>query len=351
MVLVFAAVTNVAAADFIQWGPTVPLETKHRASWARLSRLRNGDWLAAYAVFGNPSGTVIHVKRSGDRMRSWTYVTQVAEPGRQLDNANLLQLANGDVLLAVRSLVPKKSYRVQVYRSTDDGRSFRFLSVIEANETPNGSEGVGVWEPFLLQLPDNRVAAFYANEKHSTAEPAYSQVISERISADGGATWGEEILAVAEPGQARPGEPNVLRLPDNRYMLFYEVCGTEPCAGRFSVSADGVNWPGTIGAPIPHVYQNPQGLSLGDGTLVVTSNSAEVIFSRDSGMTWEPIRPAFSSSRWGALYQTGAREVALVTGTVGTERMPGQLLIRIGEIARARPVRRPKRSEGNKVKC
>jgi len=39
-------------------------------------------------------------------MRSWTYVTQIAEPGRQLDNANLLQLASGDILLAMRSLVP-----------------------------------------------------------------------------------------------------------------------------------------------------------------------------------------------------------------------------------------------------
>ena len=142
-------------------------------------RLTSGEWLAAYAVFGDPAGSVIRLKRSADTMRSWTFVAEIAEPGRQLDNAFLVQLSNGDVLLAMRSLVPKRSYRVQVYRSRDGGRSFRFLSVIDANERPGGSESVGVWEPFLFELPDRRVAAVYANEKFSLARPSFSQVVED----------------------------------------------------------------------------------------------------------------------------------------------------------------------------
>jgi hypothetical protein len=330
------AAPATAAEGPIAWGATVTLEGERRASWARMVDLDDGEWLAAYAVFGDPEGSVIHVKRSVDRMRSWTFVTRLAEAGRQLDNAFLVRLADGDVLLAMRSLVAKRSYRVQVYRSRDRGRNFRFLSVVDANERPGGSESVGVWEPFLYQLPDKRVVALYANEKYSLARPAFSQVISQRISRDGGRTWGRDTHAVAERGggRARPGEPNVVRLRDGGYAMFYEVCGSEDCTGHFSTSRDGVRWSPLSGATIPGVYQNPQGLSLPDGTLVVTSNSAGVVVSRDLGATWQENEPAFDSSAWGALYQTGPDEVALVTGTgEGSNR---RLMIRFGAVRAAR---------------
>jgi hypothetical protein len=315
----------------IIWGATVTLESERPASWARMVNLEGDEWLAAYAVFGDPGGSVIHVKRSVDRMRSWSYVTRIAEPGRQLDNAFLVRLANGDILLGMRSVVAKRSYRVQVYRSRDGGRSFRFLSIVDANERAGGSESVGVWEPFLYQLPDSRIVAVYANEKHSLARPAFSQVISQRISRDGGRSWGRERIAVAERGggRARPGEPNVVRLPSGRYVMFYEVCGTENCTGHFSTSRNGVDWSAISSATIPGVYQNPQGVSLSDGTIAVTSNSARVTVSRDEGATWRESEPAFETSAWGALYQIGPQEVALVTGT--GER-PTRLLIRFGTL-------------------
>lgn len=332
-IAVLLAPRSVAAADSIVWGETATLEGEHAASWARMVRLANGEWLAAYAVFGDPGGSVIHVKRSVDNMRSWTPVTRIAEPGRQLDNAFLVRLANGDVLLAMRSLVAKRSYRVQVYRSRDGGKSFRFLSVIDANERPRGSESVGVWEPFVHQLSDGRVVALYANEKRSVARPSFSQVVSQRVSRDGGRTWGRETSVVAEPGggKARPGEPNVVRVKDGAYVMFYEVCGSEDCTGHLSTSRDGTTWSPMGHATIPGVHQNPQGLALPDGTLVVTSNSAGVVVSRDFGATWRPNAPAFDSSAWGALYQTGPDEVALVTGT--GER-PRRLVIRFGTIGR-----------------
>lgn len=317
------------ASDLIKWKSTVALESVDKASWARMVRLKNGDWLAGYAVFGNKNGSFIRIKRSQDNMRSWKQVVNVGEPGRQLDNANLLQLNNDDVLLAVRSLVAKQSYRVQVYRSTDNGDSFSLLSIIDSNEKPNGAENVGVWEPFLYQLTDGKVVALYANEKHSIENPSFSQVISQRVSADNGATWGAESFAVAVKGKARPGEPNIARLSNKRYALFYEVCGTENCAGHYSISPDGITWTGASGATIPDVFQNPQALSLADGLLIVTSNTAKVSVSRDYGATWAIDNAAFDASSWGAIYQTGATEIALVTGTAS-----GSLLIRFGELKR-----------------
>lgn len=319
------------AKDLIVWGETSALETQQRASWARLARLKTGDWLAAYAVFGDSTDSRIRVKRSSDNMRSWTFLTEFGESGRQLDNANLVQLSNGDVLLAVRSLVDKKSYRVQIYKSVDNGRDFKFLSVIDANETANGADNVGVWEPFLLELSPNKVAAFYANEKHSKAVPAFSQIISEKISIDGGATWGAEIRAVAEKGKSRPGEPNVVKLPNGNYVLFYEVCGSENCVGHLSVSKNGIDWSGKIGASVPDVFQNPQGIALDDKTFVVTSNNAKVIFSRDAGKSWRENSQAFDFSSWGAFYQTKPNEIALITGTKKIESERNQLMIRFGK--------------------
>ena len=58
-----------AATGPITWGATVTLEGERPASWARMVRLTSGEWLAAYAVFGDPAGSVIRLKRSADAMR------------------------------------------------------------------------------------------------------------------------------------------------------------------------------------------------------------------------------------------------------------------------------------------
>ena len=190
-------------------------------------------------------------------MRTWTWIAEVREDGRNLDNANLYERPDGVVLPAMRSVIKAHSWRINVYQSSDAGNSCQFLSTVDRNE--NGNRG-GLWEPSLLGLPDGRLACFYANETHSAENPAYSQLISERISDDGGLTWGAEIFAVAEPGAARPGEPNVERTRDG-FLLFYEVCGSQNCIGHTSWSPDGVSWPGNIGPAIPNTCQVAQGLA------------------------------------------------------------------------------------------
>ena len=330
-ILIFLCVNHAKSADLIAWGETVVLE-ENPSSWARLVKLENGDWLAAYAVFGDPIGTKIRIKKSADNMRSWSYLTEFSEEGRKIDNANLVRISNGDVLLAARSLIDKKSYRVQVYKSSDGGKNFNFLSIIDANENPESAENVGVWEPFLIELSPEKLAAFYASEKYSKSDPSFSQIISEKISTDGGKTWEAESRAVAEAGKSRPGEPNLVKLPNGKYVLFYEVCGSEDCAGHFSVSDDGENWSKKIGAKIRDVFQNPQGIALDDKTWLVTSNNAKVIYTKNAGKTWKKNNPAFKFSSWGAFYQTGETEIALVTGTKNEKSGRSKLLIRFGKI-------------------
>lgn len=329
LILFCAPLLTTLTAQVIVWSPApVALETEG-SSWTRMVQLHESSWLAAYMV--GPTPTRLRVQRSFDRMRSWQAIAEVQEPGRNLDNANLLQLPGGIVLLAMRSVIDRKSYRIQIYRSVDEGNSFQFLSTVDASENAGGSQTRGVYEPFLWVLPNGAIACFYANEKHSVEKPAYSQVISERISTDGGQTWGSEIRAVAEPGASRPGEPNLIRTDGGGVALFYEVCGTENCVGHTSSSPDGISWTGAIGPPIPGTWQDAQAVAAGD-VILATSNAHAVLVSSGDLAVWRDtgFQP-FTSGTWPALYSTASDEIALVMSGAGANGGPGQY-IRFGHI-------------------
>lgn len=298
--------------------------------------LRDGSWLAAYTI--GPWPTALRVKRSFDDMRTWTWVAEVREDGRSLDNANLYERPDGVVLLAMRSVIKGHSWRINVYQSGDAGNSWQFLSTVDRNE--DGNRG-GVWEPFLLGLPDGRLACFYADETHSVENPAYSQLISERISDDGGFTWGAEVFAVAEPGAARPGEPNV-EPTKNGFLLFYEVCGSQKCVGHTSWSPDGVSWAGNIGPAIPNTYQDAQGLAMDNGLVLAVSNEKALLIGDSQGVNWmdSGTRP-FAYGVWPALYPLSPNEFAMVI-TGGGENGEAGEYIRFGRIESATPPLRPR---------
>jgi hypothetical protein len=321
----------------VSWSPeSVQIESA-ASSWTRLVHLQDGSWLAAYMIA--PSPTALRIKRSFDAMRTWVWMSEIRESGRDLDNANLYQRPDGVILLAMRSLVNGSSYRINVYQSGDDGNSWQFLSTVDRNEAE--AKPGGFWEPFLLGLPGGRIVCFYANETHSTGKPAYSQITSERISTDGGATWGAEIFAVAQPGAARPGEPNVAQTADG-YVLFYEVCGTENCVGHTSFSTDGVSWPGNIGPAIPNTVQDAQGVAMDNGLLLAVSNQREVMMSGNTGAGWlDTGMHPFAYGSWPALYQMSPTEVAMVITGGGDNGEAGEY-VRFGEIEGATLEPRPR---------
>ncbi len=312
-----------ALAQSLTWSPEAVVLEDEGSSWTRMVHLKDGSWLAAYAVGRSP--TRLRVKRSFDRMRTWQFLGETSEPGRDVDNANLYQRPDGIVLLAMRSQVPGQSYRIQVYASVDNGNSFTYLSTADTSENTGGSQTRGVYEPFLWELADGRTAIFYANEKHSVEKPAYSQAISERISADGGKTWGPEIRAVGVPGNSRPGEPNVVPVAGG-VALFYEVCGSENCVGHTSTSGDGVTWSGAIGPAIPNTLQNAQGIAAGR-LIVATSNIHSILISTGNLSEWQDTgSPAFLHGVWPAFYQTSPGEIALVMTGAGDSGEPGEYI-------------------------
>lgn len=342
-----ALIKETPPAISIRWTDSVTISTGYRenetgealpvygAQYPRLLRLANGKWLAGYTVLRNKGykrdakgGLELEISESSDNGKSWTKISTITDPGRDLDNAQLVQLPNGDVLLAGRSVRWQESYRLPVYQSSDGGRNWRLLSVIDTNEGAPGTLGKpdkGLYEPHFYFLKDGRLAVLYASEKHVTGAPSYSQIIAQKISADSGKTWGPEIWVAHTPGHplSRPGMPVADRMQDGNYIVVYEVCGPEDCGIYYKTGADGIHWEEGLGTKIPGQKAAPYVCALSDGNLLLSSNLGTVSASNDFGKTWRqlempwthsvPFEKDWHQTIWQSIYQFDEQTVGVVT--------------------------------------
>ena len=314
------------AAPSISWESTVSVG---RGAWGRMARLTNGSWLLVHTVFPSAEPSRLRLLESTNEGRAWTRLAEVAEPARKFDNGNLLVLPSGEVLLTGRSLIDGESYRLPVYRSVNGGRDWARWSNIDAHEgAPGTLQGRGLWEPHLAGLADGRVTVVYASEKH----PGYSQIVAQKVSPDGGATWGAEMRAVAQAGggKLRPGMPGLTRMANGQFLLVYEVVGRGRGEVHFKVSRDGVRWPEGLGTRIPAHEAGPFVLAAEDGRVFVTSCANVLSVSEDFGGSWRLLEPppfplGFQYS-WPALYQTRAGELGAIISA-------GSVKLRIGKLA------------------
>lgn len=305
-------------------GPFTWGETTHMADagWGRMTPLKDGRWLGVNALYPKPN-SILQLEISGDGARTWTPRATVAEPGRNLDNGEVIQLPGGDLLLTGRSVVDgpgqPRSYHLPVYRSADGGKTWTFQSQVDTSEPPPAQArhpSVGLWEPHFFFLPGGRLACAYANEKPAVATPAYSQILSERVSPDGGKTWGKEIVLAAQVGGGgqRPGMPVLSRMKNGQYIAVYEVVGVGDADVYSKTSRDGVTWPPGIGVRIPCQHAGPWVTTLTGGRVVVTSCENQISYSDDDGATWllatPPAWPIGHVLTWPALYQTAPDTLA-----------------------------------------
>jgi len=335
----------------IVWGKTVVINSEpvkgssppshgdrsnYGSEYCRLLKLKNDTWLAAYTVGRNkgyladPNGGLqLEIARSTDNGNSWKKIALLSDPGRDLDNAELTQLRDGSVLLACRSVRWRESYRLPVYKSSNNGASWTRISTIDANEGKPGELGKpdkGVYEPHILQFDNGDISVMYANEKHVTGPERLSQVISQKISTDRGKSWGEEKMVVYDKvhNLSRPGMPVWTRMKNGEYIMVYEICGTEGCTVYYKTSPDGLQWPAGLGNYLQG-FQNggPFIVSLSDGRLVVTSNTGYISISSDYGKTWASAATPWkqkvnysvdwTQTVWSSLYQFGPKDIAIVT--------------------------------------
>lgn len=328
--LVLLAVSGLAAAGptaEVRWTGSATI-TASNAGWGRLARLPDGRWLAVTTHFNEGQPTTLRLSVSNDGARSWAPLSDVAEPGRMIDNGELSVLPGGRVLLAMRSLVEGASYRLHLYASDDQGRSWAFLSTIAANESPRGRKDRGVWEPVLTRLDDGTLSVVYADETRADEHPSYNQVVSQRLSVDGGRTWGPATTIAEQPGGGllRPGMPVMARRPAGGYLMVFETCGEDPqCPVSYKVSPDGRSWPAGLGTPLADQRCGPHVMATTRGVMFVSSCLNEVSWSGDGGSTWQKVRPpawplGFRHS-WPALVEIGPAEIGVVNAVDGSVRI------------------------------
>ncbi len=319
---------SAAPPPFV-WGETT---TVADAGWGRMIPLHGQDWLCVDNLYPKPNA-IWQLEISHDNARTWTPVTTVAEPGRNLDNGEIVQLPNKTLLLTGRSVVTSdtpgaaESYHLPVYASTDGGKTWAFLSQVATNEVTYapGVPSQGLWEPHFFVTKDGALACAYADESRSVSTLAYSQIVSQKISRDGGRTWGAVIVLAAQIGGGgqRPGMPVVTRLKNGQYAAVYEVVGIGDANVYFKTSLDGIHWPPGTGTPIPCQHAGPWITALRNGRLVVSSCTNQVSYSDDYGATWLLASPPPNSFghvfSWPAIYQTSPNEISLMTSYHGVQ--------------------------------
>ena len=229
----------------------------------------NGRLLMA---FERPHRDGIPLYMSGDDGDHWRYLHDVGGTDAVIAGRdplrwqpNLVELSRaagglpaGSLLLSANATARDAQGRItgedlQVYASTDGGAHWRYRgSIIRGGGDPGDKDNKGVWEPDLHQLDDGRLVAYYSTEQHKA--DGYNQALAHKVSRDGGAHWGSEVLDVAVPGGVqRPGMATVARLPDGRYAMTYELIdGSHNGQVFIRFSRDGLDWgnPQRAGTPV-----------------------------------------------------------------------------------------------------
>lgn len=312
LLLVMVAIVGRSQTSLNWWSPQEDLGI---GDYARMCRLANGDWLALYTTNLAWASDAINIYKSTDTCRTWTQIAQVNETASNLDlgNGSMIQLSNGDLLLALRAVIFNASgvgtnFALRVYKSTNLGTNWSLYSTIDAL-TNNGTEGL--YEPDLHLAYNGELVCEYADESY---QPTYSQVISEKVSPDLGATWGTKTTAAADLNSSsdRPGMPQVTLLANGNYMMVFELTC---CGAAYKTSSDGLNWAAGIGTLIPDQHTAPFALSMPDGRVFVTSGGGNTKVSYNYGSSWQSVTSAwYIANSYPSLYLTKPNEMAWFMG-------------------------------------
>ncbi len=257
--------------------------------YGRIIRLQyngsaNGTLIATYESWPND----FRFYRSTDDGLTWTQIgapvlssttgwVMKVEPDLYELPAAMGNLPAGTILLAGNSETTAggNNHRMEVWYSLNQGVTWQFRGVADT------STNLGMWEPRLGSSSSGQLVCYYSDERFASS--GYNQLLGERVSPDGGLTWGPEIYvcAVAD-GAKRPGMAVTARLPNGQYVMSYEGVGFGGYSQvHLKFSSDGTNWGSVsdLGTPVqtsggayvgacPYILWSPAGGS--NGTLVVS---------------------------------------------------------------------------------
>ncbi|MBL8699674.1 MAG: exo-alpha-sialidase [Alphaproteobacteria bacterium] len=124
-----------------------------------------------------------------------------------------IMLPDGAIIVAVRcQRDPTSILWTEIFRSVDGGRTWGFLSRVNDWGAPGD----------LVRMRDGRIACVYGYRL-----PPFG--LRARLSSDGGATWGREIVLRDDGGSWDLGYPRVIEhVPGRLLTVYYMNCKDDP---------------------------------------------------------------------------------------------------------------------------
>lgn len=247
-----------ADGSYLAYNRTIRLAHSDSANGTLLSTFEHG------AATGQPGSLII--RSSADDGITWNdrAVVHDGETGGTHPWANFWQpylyefpttigAFPAGTLLLVLNVVPKapgyEATHFQSFRSTDHGATWTFVGVPQIG----GTLGKGIWEPFIGLDSAGAMNMYFSDERQSATK---SQFLAHIVSTDGGVSWSanpDGTTRVA-PGMVRdvssiwqtdrPGMVTIAHLPNNRFIMSYELCGgpDRGCNVYTKTSSDGNTW-------------------------------------------------------------------------------------------------------------
>lgn len=151
--------------------------------------------------------------RTTDGALSWSFVSWIGPEPKEGGYAimpSTLRLKDGTLLTIIRRSERKVSGFLEAWRSTDMGKTWTF--------TGKPATEMGGNPPALVQLQDGRVAVTYGCRRKPFGMRA-------AISADGGLTWGPQIILRDDGFDGDLGYPRSVVRPDGRVLTVYYYNG------------------------------------------------------------------------------------------------------------------------------
>ena len=317
---------SAVANGGVLFSPNLTTYPQGDASYPRLIRIvndgtPNDTLLATFAKRFQGAPTNLPIYRSTNGGTSWSVVSTITSntAGWDLEAPVLYEvpytaggLNAGDILAAGTAWAVDNytAQKVEVFRSTDKGSTWSYLSNCAATSGEPNTWGHGIWEPWFLQKSDGTLGCFISDERPSGGA-TNNQIIGHYTSTNGGVTWSGSITQdVAFPADnlARPGMQTIVKLPNGTFMMSYEMCrdATDPdhaCQVYVKTSSDGLNW----------------GTASNAGTLVQTADGRQLLHT--PYISWSP-----AGGPNGTVLISGQRVVTGTTGSFAVKAESGKVV-------------------------